>query len=489
MTTSTDAVDQKVAGLMNGLPIRRFGLLLAALLPVCAHPALFVYFHNIREAVFSQVFSPILIFFAVGLAAWLIFGLLSATMSKGACIALLFLPVFMNYSLIDDSIRQLVPYWRWWRIAPVFLFLFICLSLTLRVFVKRPEGDDHFTKIAVIIGAVFLALTLFNAASGIYTLAGTPRVDSRPAAANSPQAEEPPAVSTAGNRPNFYFFIFDEYARQDVLRKYTGYDNTPFLQGLERKKFNVSHSSYSSSSQTSISVGNSLQYSVKYKNVAEELVGMNHPALFDVFKKAGYKTYALYPMFHIDKDLMDVELIAATGLTSLSIEKTIVAQSYIAYLDRNVIEDYRADRLHLLKQAADIVAEKTEKPKFLFFHFMGPHAPFVFTENGDSVAYGDMDNYADAKFYTGQLRFLNNKIDALTSTILEKDPQAVVLIQSDHGIRFFEGMKENEKRASLNALYLNGQNVNIEGLAILNTLRLSLQHALGLKLELLMDET
>jgi len=226
---------------------------------VCAYMVLFVYFHNIKEAIFAQVFTPILIFVTVGLSAWLVFGMLSGKMAKGALTALLFMLVFMNYSLIDDSIRMLVSDWRWWRSAPAFLFLFINLALALRVFVTRAEADANLIKITASIGSVFLALTLFNAASGIYTLASTPQVESRPVVTDSPRVEHELVISSADTRPNFYFFIFDEYARQDVLKKCTGYDNTPFIKGLKRKMFNVSYSSYSTSTSTRISIGNSLK--------------------------------------------------------------------------------------------------------------------------------------------------------------------------------------------------------------------------------------
>jgi hypothetical protein len=216
--------------------------------------------------------------------------------------------------------------------------------------------------------------------------------------------------------------------------------------------------------------------------------GNNRFPLFEAFKKAGYKTYALSSGYKIDEDLVDVELKATTVLTTLSIEKTIVAGSFIAYLQQDGNEALRTDRLSLLKQAVDIVKENTEKSKFVFFYFMGPHEPFIFDENGDTVAYENMHNWTDTRYYTAQLGFLSKKIDKLVDTILEKDPNAVVLIQSDHGARAFRGIQEKEQRACLNNLYLYGQHVDIEGLAALNTLRLALKHTLGLKLELLETE-
>lgn len=479
---------QKMSGLNNGLTIRWFGLLLAALVSVCAYPVLFVYFHNIKEAVFVQIFPPIIVFIVVGTAAWLIFGILSGNMVKGAFVALLFMLAFMNYSLIEANIRALAPDWRWWRIAPVFLFLFISLALALRVFVTRSEENAGLLKITMAIGLIYMLLILFNAASGIYTLTSTLRAESRTEVPNSQHEEIALTVSPIDKRPNFYFFIFDEYARQDVLRKYTGFDNTPFLKGLERKGFNISYSSYSNTVYTEVSTGNSLYYSNKFKTKLETRGGIKRPPLLEVFKKAGYKTYMLSPFYQIDDDLVDVVLKATSVLTALSIEKTIVAGSFIAYLQKDWNEVLRADRLSQLKQAADIVKDKTKKPKFLFFHFMGPHEPFIFLENGDPVAYENKHDWADTRNYVGQLRFYSKKIDELVDLILEKDPQAVVLMQSDHGARWFIGIEEKERSACLNISYLSGKHFDIEGISTLNTLRLTLKHALGLKLELLRIE-
>lgn len=477
-------ISRKVFGRMDTRPVRRFGLLLASLLSVSAYPALFVYFYNIREAVFAQVFPPILIFIAVGLAAWLFFGLLSGSMPKGACIALIFLLVFMNYSSIDAIIRSLVPEWRWWRIAPAFLFLFINLALALRVMVKGPEGEAACSKIAAIIGAVFLGLTLFNAASALCTLAGTPQEKNSPVTISDSPADKPMVGNTGGRLPNFYFFIFDEYARQDVLQKYTGYDNTPFLQGLERKKFNVSYATEAIASSTVIVTANLWQYSPKYKTVTKAQAGMKRPPLFDLFKRAGYKLYLLVPPVFLhksfDENLIDVVLQSKTVLTALSITKTVLGRSFFACFKDTKHEFIRSDRLSLLQQAKQIIAVPAEQPKFMYFHLLSPHAPFVFEENGDLVAY---ENINDVQFYAGQLRFVSKKINELADTILEKDPHAVVLIQSDHGARGFTAMLEEEKLACLNTLYAGGQSLDIEGLSPINTLRLAINHALGLKLE------
>ena len=457
----------------------RFLLLAAALVSVTAYPVLFVYFHNVREAVITQTAKPMLIFAAVGFLAWIFFRLLSGGVASGALDAMFFMLVFMNYAPLDAGIRKLIPDWRWWRIAPTILFLFMMLSLLRRFFGKRPAADARTARIAVGIGAVFLALTVVNAGIGIRALAwrgGPAKTASRSVA---PEANGP--------RPNFYFFILDEYARQDILRKYAGYDNAPFLDGLRSKKFNVSYSSRSTASTTRVSIGNSLYYSNAFRLDSETMAGIKFPPLLDAFKRAGYVTYVFCPVYRFAAGLTDVMLHSTASLTALSVEKTVLEKSFLAYVQTSGNEEIRADRLSLLKQAAAVIEKSAPGPKFLFFHLLLPHEPFVFDENGGSVSYENMNNWMDPKYYTGQLRFLSKKMDELADMILRSDPGAVVLMQSDHGARPFSGLSEGERLASFNALYLAGRQADIEGLSTINTLRLAMNQALGLKLKMLED--
>jgi hypothetical protein len=469
------------------LPLQWLLLLSAALVSVCAHPVLFVYFHNIQESVVSQVFKPILVFTAVGFLAWIFFWFLSGRMSKGALITLFFMLVFMNYTLIDASIRMLIPDWRWWRIAPIFLFLFINLSVFQRIFVNRPERDSNINKITISIGAVFLALTVFNAGAGILNWIKLARIGEPPTADNQSPEQDAIAIEAKGKRPNFYFFIFDEYARQDILKKYAHYDNTPFLSMLESKKFNVSYSSFSTSIATRVSIGNSLSFSHEFRLEPETMHGIKFPPLLNIFKKAGYLTYVLSPVYRFDGSLVDVMMRSTELLSVLSVEKTVMEKSFFAYLHTAGNEAIRSDRLSLLKQAAKIIEKSSPAPKFLFFHLLLPHEPFVFDENGGSVSYENMNNWMNPEYYAGQLRFVSEKMEELADIILRSDPDAVVLMQSDHGARAFNGMTDKERLASFNSLYLSGQDEDIEGLSTINTLRLALNHALGLKLKMLED--
>ena len=182
-----------------------------------------------------------------------------------------------------------------------------------------------------------------------------------------------------------------------------------------------------------------------------------------------------------DRDLVDVALKSYTVLAALSVKETIMARSFMAYLGRVGDKALREDRLKVFQQAAGVVDDSAPGPKFLFYHIMLPHWPFVFDENGNPVAYESMYDTKDARFYTGQLSFVSKKIDELTDKIIAQDPQSVILLQSDHGARFLSRDDPAEQLFCLNCLYLGGEQVEIEGWGPIETLRLAISRALGLQ--------
>ena len=65
-------------------------------------------------------------------------------------------------------------------------------------------------------------------------------------------------VPTTAAGPDIYFIVLDGYARADVLAKYYGFDNGPFLDGLRERGFQVSDASRSKFYWTFLSIGSAL---------------------------------------------------------------------------------------------------------------------------------------------------------------------------------------------------------------------------------------
>jgi hypothetical protein len=99
------------------------------------------------------------------------------------------------------------------------------------------------------------------------------------------------------------------------------------------------------------------------------------------------------------------------------------------------------------------LTESVGGPRFTFAHFVTPHPPFVFAEDGSlpdqpscfpatcsfyggSSAELSMSNEEFQRRYTEQITGLNRVVLDTLDAILAADPDAVIVLMSDHGSRF-----------------------------------------------------
>jgi hypothetical protein len=107
-------------------------------------------------------------------------------------------------------------------------------------------------------------------------------------------------------------------------------------------------------------------------------------------------------------------------------------------------------------------------PKFVFAHFLVPHAPYVFDREGRMPTNGELAERSERESFVQQVEFINARLREILEGILQKsDAAPVVVLQSDEGPHMAEllemGGEErmNEeiirmKTYILNALYLPG---------------------------------
>ena len=113
----------------------------------------------------------------------------------------------------------------------------------------------------------------------------------------------------------------------------------------------------------------------------------------------------------------------------------------------------------------------------LFTYVLCPHTPFVFRADGGVVSSKYRRDWEDVSHYAEQHAYMTTRLQSVVESILSVDPEAVILLQSDHGVRggFFVGhgleVEPNDQRRIFNALYFGGEPVDIEGLTAVNTMR------------------
>lgn len=65
-----------------------------------------------------------------------------------------------------------------------------------------------------------------------------------------------------------------------------------------------------------------------------------------------------------------------------------------------------------------------------------PHQPFFFNENGDLVEdSANINNWNDKNFYLDQYKYATKLVTNAVSSILKNDPNSIILLMSDHGVR------------------------------------------------------
>jgi phosphoglycerol transferase MdoB-like AlkP superfamily enzyme len=109
------------------------------------------------------------------------------------------------------------------------------------------------------------------------------------------------------------------------------------------------------------------------------------------------------------------------------------------------------------------VNNKTDKPMFVFAHFILPHPPFTFGPNGESINPESLElgnnNWKNKEGYLNQVEFANNETQLIIEKILSYDDNSIIIIQGDHGSQFTMNWDDpnidmiNERMSILNSIY------------------------------------
>lgn len=149
-------------------------------------------------------------------------------------------------------------------------------------------------------------------------------------------------------------------------------------------------------------------------------------------------------------------------------------------------------------EALEGCADQVDGPTLTVSYIQCPHAPFVFHKDGSIQS--DKSKYwywKEPQRYTDQLQYINSVILKTIDSIQEKDPDAVILLLSDHGARvplhmveqfggpWFDAEKETPvMQNALVSAYIPGQQLDLEGQTGINATRMVLNASFDLELSM-----
>lgn len=423
----------------------------ASLYPIlfAVSPVLSLYAANIDRVSLTELVRALAVVLAASLA---LLGVARAILRDGAKAGVyvsVFLLVFFSYqTVMDAAAGKTVMGIVFGRHRYVY-GAYVLFLASLFAYCARSRRDFSLARRFFAVMAVVMAVT--PAARIVYgALTALPADQGRARWAQAIAAEQARARGLAAAapaaRPDIYYIILDCYLREDVLKDYYGHDNSEFVGRLRDMGFHVADRSFSNYPCTYMSLASSLNY--EYLHTLRSAVGrkldtamLRHLIADNRISRA---------LRELDYELVffpsgwDVTADSRCADHFLSQTRANLSQFERMQMERSMLKIFtvgaREQRTRVLR-TFEMLAQvpRNKKPTFTFAHIVSPHPPYVFDSTGGlpqlaSVPEKELDDEVEAKLYLGQLQYVTKLAEAAVREILRQSPDAVIVLQSDHGI-------------------------------------------------------
>jgi hypothetical protein len=479
---------------------------------IAAYPIVALLANNIQEVQIGVAVLPLLISLVFAGIVLVVNRLFLKNWSRAALLTSFILVLFFSYGhiyLVFEKVqiagifigrhRILMPIY-----AVLFVFGLLLSTRWINVFQEVNQIMNVFAITAICISLlqiVYFGIQLFLSPYG------------RPEARAYVQDLKPVEV-----KPDIYFIVLDEYAREDVLQNDFGYDNQPFLSELKKMGFYVQDCSRTNYEWTRLSLGSTLNLNYIQEIGPEIAPNRDLPPLTglikdnlvrNLLKKSGYKIVSFETGFTwtewYDADvylappnsnMLSHELQPFTTMLTRRTALKIVFDAFPGLLQTRAIgfpHQARMDR-EIFKLAELGKMGQLSGPKFVFAQVIIPHGPFVFAPDGTPLTdprYWDnndspIQNEFYRKGYVNQVQYINNQILPVLHNILaDSKTPPVIILQGDHGLKTGENRVSN-----LSAFYLPGhQNELNSTMSPVNNFRLIFNSYFGTQYPILADHS
>ena len=470
--------------------IKRIKLVLPVIM-VSAYSCCFVYFNNIGEGQFIQIIVPFIIFSGIGIVFQFLSYLLFKSNEKASVFSYLLLIMVINFNFVVIIARQKFRF----SSRPLYLmFVWLAAYAIIFLFFLKMKKGEAWGYICNIISATYMGLIIFNC------IAAIPDVVSLVKGQNIQKLELMESGDSDKAGRNVYYMIYDEYGGTQNLQYYYDFDNQEFEDYLIDKGFSYSHNSYNKEATVTIQIVPNL-LNLNYITSNDDNSNrayMREPILYRYFWDMGYQINLVNHQNFLSKEgcnnLLPKQREAGIG-ADINFTDYLIEQSIISSVFRNLgsyfHKQYANDLEEALRSMKYSWKSANGEKTFTICYLQCPHIYFVYDEDGRLLPKDEKTNWENKDIYIGQLKYLNKWIQETVDGIIKNDPEAVIILQSDHGARSAspgenaaDGTWETGKDYTqnvLNCVYWGAEvePQDIEGLSGINTLRLVLNTEFG----------
>ena len=442
-----------------------FHSLLFALFPI-----LFLYSHNIDQVSFTQIIIPVLLVLAASAVFYLIFLLLFRDGDKSGLFLSILLILFFSYG----HILSVIGVWHFKNFhKPKHLIIAMTIFLALSVYfiIKRKKSIRKFISVLNVISLTLVVITIFNIGFNKFNM--TRGVSGLNVAAGNP-GQAKLEFSGPGTPPDIYYIIFDAYASSGILKEVYNYDNSEFIEYLQDKGFYVAQDSCSNYATTFLSLASSLNMryvddiaeefgpQAEDRSIFYEMIRDNEVSR--LLKSAGYKIIHFSSGWAGTAYNSNADIRFDCGIVdefSLVLIRSTLLDSFVT---QNLVRHDARRRIQKMFTSLADVAD-IEGPKFVFAHFICPHPPFLFDEDGGEIPGIELDfdgrMWTRRDLYLRQFKFANKNIRVLVDELSSRSKTPpVIIFQADHGTasigrpHFPVVMTDNNKKSIIERLHI-----------------------------------
>ncbi len=282
-------------------------------------------------------------------------------------------------------------------------------------------------------------------------------------------------------KPDIYFIIFDGYSASRTLRDYWGFDNSDLDSFFHQEGFYYADRSRSNYNFTPYSIGSILNMDyhtskpdhIDIRQFCKGISTIKGNRACEILQKNNY-TIINQSYFSLLNEKPALDISYAASKKRLLFSQTLISKinndigwNFPLLRSHTTIEEELAlGKIHFeqVKKAyrtlLETSAKKNQQPVFVYTHFLTPHDPYIYDSTGkptpDSTWYSAINS---KERYLSSLKYTNMMIKNLVTHLKrEGNRPRIIIIQSDHGFRDFQGKElQDLEFNNLNAIYFPDQ--------------------------------
>ena len=409
-----------------------------------AFPVVFLFAQNINEQFsLSPLWEPLAL--AIGGAALLLLiaigiGLAVGNVERAAMTASLLILLAMTYGHAWNLAGETLHMHRY-LLVPWALIAIVGTVIIWRM----PAGAVR--RATMVLTVLAAALIVVNAVP-IAGLAIRTASVVGPANANA----EPSAEPTAGEGRDVWSIVPDRYGGAEGLAETYDYDNTPFLDALRERGFEVAANARATYLKTSLSLLSTLNLEeLDFATLESEASGgddfgpihrrlQDSNALERFFHERGYRYLHVGAVLGPTAGNSAADQVFLYGETSEF--GTVLAETTILRcLERIAPVEAVTTRTELIARQTtfqfDLLPKLADAPgrNFVFAHLLVPHPPYVWNVDGSRVTEEQKASRTTEEQYVEQVEFTNARLLALVDRLHAGPPETwpIIVIAADEG--------------------------------------------------------